>query len=68
MITHIYCIDVLSKTRVNDYFRIQSDIRENIYEVFVQKHIDLTTPDIVYFNNKKSKGDAIDKSNISENS
>jgi len=37
--------------RVNDYFRIQSDIRENIYEVFVQKHIDLTTPDIVYFNN-----------------
>lgn len=54
--------------RVNDYFRIQSDIRENIYEVFVQKHIDLTTPDIVYFNNKKSKGDAIDKSNISENS
>ncbi|MGA7368437.1 MAG: mechanosensitive ion channel family protein [Nitrososphaeraceae archaeon] len=50
--------------RVNDYFRIQSDIRENIYELFVQKHIDLTTPDIVYFNNKKRKGDTLDKSHI----
>jgi small-conductance mechanosensitive channel len=39
--------------QVNDYFRIQSDIRENIYDTFVQKHIDLTTPDIVYFNTKK---------------
>jgi len=50
--------------RVNDYFRIQSDIRENIYELFVPKHIDLTTPDIVYFNNKKRKGDTLDKSHI----
>jgi small-conductance mechanosensitive channel len=41
--------------RVNDYFRIQSDIRENIYELFVQKHIDLTTPDVVHFNSKKRK-------------
>jgi small-conductance mechanosensitive channel len=56
--------------RVNDYFRIQSDIRENIYDIFVQKHIDLTTPDIVYFNNKKvrKEEDAFDKSNISDSS
>jgi len=52
--------------RVNDYFRIQSDIRENIYDIFVQKHIDLTTPDIVQFNNKKmGKEGAFDKSNRS---
>lgn len=41
--------------RVNDYFRIQSNIRENIYDIFIQKHVDLTTPDIVKFNNKKMK-------------
>lgn len=56
--------------RVNDYFRIQSDIRENIYDIFVQKHIDLTTPDIVYFNNKKMRKeeDALDKINTSDSS
>jgi small-conductance mechanosensitive channel len=56
--------------RVNDYFRIQSDIRENIYDIFVQKHIDLTTPDIVYFNNKKirKEKDASDKINSSDGS
>lgn len=54
--------------RVNDYFRIQSDIRENIYDTFVQKHIDLTTPDIVHFNSKKMmrKESASDESNISD--
>lgn len=41
--------------RVNDYFRIQSNIRENIYDIFIQKHVDLTTPDIMKFNNKKMK-------------
>jgi hypothetical protein len=55
---------------VNDYFRIQSDIRENIYDIFVQKHIDLTTPDIVYFNNKKigKEKDASDNINSSDRS
>jgi small-conductance mechanosensitive channel len=38
--------------RVNDYFRIQSNIRENIYDIFIQKHLDL---EIVYFNTKKMK-------------
>jgi small-conductance mechanosensitive channel len=41
--------------RVNDYFRIQSNIRENIYDIFIQKHIDLAAPEIVYFNTKKMK-------------
>lgn len=34
--------------RVNDYFRIQSDIRENIYDVFAHQNIDLTTPNLLH--------------------
>lgn len=33
--------------RPNEFLKIQSDIRENVYRVFTEKEIDLTTPDIL---------------------
>lgn len=33
--------------RPNEYLQIQSDIRENIYELFQKAGIDLTTPDVL---------------------
>lgn len=34
--------------RPNDYLKIESDIRENIYELFQSKDIDLTTPNVLH--------------------
>jgi small-conductance mechanosensitive channel len=37
--------------RHNDYLKIESDIRENIYELFQRKGIDLGTPNILHMSN-----------------